>query len=386
MTRYLLEAGQGNSLLRRNGSWMAATYLNIRNLLPVLSVTLWLVSGCQHPIPVMGHFQGAANVAAQADVRGEMSIKLPTAIDTGPMVASVIRPARGSDRAPRLAVIDVDGVLLNQNREGIYDSGENPVAAFREKLEAATGDSRVAAIVLRIHSPGGGVTACDILAEELDRFKAATRRPVVACLMDVATSGAYYLALGADRIVAHPTSLTGGIGVVFNHVNLQDAMAQLNVSDDPIKAGTLIDMGSVTKPLEPQTRELLQEMANGFRQRFLDRVTRRRPELTDADRRTLADGRVVAASRALKLHLVDRLGYIEDALGEAEHLAGVADAEVVLYSRGGSPARSLYAIAPSPPRLSEAIPFSYPGLDRTKLPTFLYLWQPDPTLPRTSPR
>ncbi|MGZ5950342.1 MAG: signal peptide peptidase SppA [Isosphaeraceae bacterium] len=386
MTRYLLRAGQGNSLLRRNGSWMAATYLNIRNLLPVLSVTLWLVSGCQHPIPVMGHFQGAANVAAQADVRGEMSIKLPTAIDTGPMVASVIRPARGSDLAPRLAVIDVDGVLLNQNREGIYDSGENPVAAFREKLEAATGDSRVAAIVLRIHSPGGGVTACDIMAVELDRFKAATRRPVVACLMDVATSGAYYLALGADRIVAHPTSLTGGIGVVFNHVNLQDAMAQLNVSDDPIKAGTLIDMGSVTKPLEPQTRELLQEMADGFRQRFLDRVTRRRPELTDADRRTLADGRVVAASRALKLHLVDRLGYIEDALGEAEHLAGVADAEVVLYSRGGSPARSLYAIAPSPPRLSEAIPFSYPGLDRTKLPTFLYLWQPDPTLPRTSPR
>ena len=386
MTRYLPRAGQGNSFLRRNGSWMAATYPNVRNLLPVLSVTLWLVSGCQHPIPVMGHFQGAANVAAQADVRGEMSIKLPTAIDPGPMVASVIWPARGSDLAPRLAVIDVDGVLLNQNREGISDSGENPVAAFREKLAAATGDSRVAAIVLRIHSPGGGVTACDILAEELDRFKAATRRPVVACLMDVATSGAYYLALGADRIVAHPTSLTGGIGVVFNHVNLQDAMAQLNLSDDPIKAGTLIDMGSVTKPLEPQTRELLQEMADGFRQRFLDRVTRRRPELTDADRRTLADGRVVAASRALKLHLVDRLGYIEDALGEAEHLAGVADAEVVLYSRGGSPARSLYAIAPSPPRLSEAIPFSYPGLDRTKLPTFLYLWQPDPTLPRTSPR
>ena len=145
-------------------------------------------------------------------------------------------------------------------------------------------------------------------------------------------------------------------------------------------------MGSVTKPLDPQTRQLLQEMADGFRQRFLDRVSRRRRELTDADRRTIADGRVVAASRAVKLHLVDRLGYIDDALGEAERLAGVADAEVVLYNRAGSPARSLYSIAPSPPRLSEAIPFSYPGLDRTKLPTFLYLWQPDPTLPRTSPR
>ena len=87
--------------------------------------------------------------------------------------------------------------------------------------------------MIRINSPGGGVTACDIMAEELDRFKAATRKPVVACLMDVATSGAFYLAVGADRIVAHPTGLTGGIGVVFNHVNLQDAMAQLNVTDDP---------------------------------------------------------------------------------------------------------------------------------------------------------
>ena len=195
-------------------------------------------------------------------------------------------------------MIDVDGVLLNQNREGIYDSGENPVAAFREKLEAATSDGRVAAIVIRINSPGGGVTACDIMANELDRFKAATRKPVVACLMDVATSGAFYLAIGADRIVAHPTSLTGGIGVVFNHVNLQDAMAQLNVTDDSIKAGTHIDMGSVTKPLEPQTRALLQEMADSFRQRFLDRVTTRRPGMTEADRRTLADGRVVAAPGA----------------------------------------------------------------------------------------
>src|SRR5271165_6726698 len=193
---------------------MAASYPNVRNLLPVLAVTLWFVSGCQHPIPVMGHFQGAANVAAQADVRGEMSIKLPTANDPGPMVASVVRADRGTPLASRIAVIDVDGVLLNQNREGLYDSGENPVAAFREKLEAASGDARVAAVVLRINSPGGGVTACDILAAELDRFKAATLKPVVACLMDVATSGAYYLALGPDRIEVHPTSLAGGIGGV----------------------------------------------------------------------------------------------------------------------------------------------------------------------------
>ena len=76
----------------------------------------------------------------------------------------------------------------------------------------------------------------------------------------------------------------------------------------------------------------------------------------------------------------------DDALEEAERLAGVSDAEVVLYHRPGARHARSTRSPPVPPRLSEAIPFSYPGLDRTKLPTFLYLWQPDPTLPRTSPR
>jgi protease-4 len=342
-------------------------------------------SGCHHPIPVQAQFEGTAQVAAQADMRGEVAIKLPAAVDPGPMVASLVQPSRSANPAPRLAVIDIDGILLNQNSDGMLGSGENPVAAFREKLTAASTDDRVAALVLRIHSPGGGVTACDIMADELDRFKACTHKPVVACLMDVATSGAYYLAIGADRVVAQPTAITGGIGAIFNHVNLQDAMAQLNVVSDPVKAGSRIDMGSVTGPLEPDTRALLEEMAGGFHQRFLDRVARHRPAMTDADRRALKDGRIVAAPRAFGLHLVDRLGYLHDALEEAERLAGVADAEVVIYHRSGMPARSLYSISPSPARLSEAIPLSYPGLDRSRLPTFLYLWQPDPTVPRTTP-
>ncbi|QEH32607.1 Putative signal peptide peptidase SppA [Aquisphaera giovannonii] len=355
-----------------------------------LSVAAGLLAGCGHPIPVVatfqgaGNFQGTASVATQSDVRGEMALKLPAAIDPGPLVSSVIRA--GAAGAPRVALIDVDGVLLNQNREGLYDSSENPVAGFREKLEAARADGRVAAIVVRIHSPGGGVTACDIMAAELDRFKERTRKPVVACLMDVATSGAYYLAVGGDRIVAHPTTITGGIGAVFNHVNLADAMAQLNVVDDPIKAGPLVDMGSVTRPLDDPTRVLLQEMADDFAQRFMDRVSRHRPALNDADRKVLADGRVLAAAQAQKLHMVDRLGYLDDAIAEAEGLAGASNAEVILFSRGASPARSPYAIAPGPPRLNDMVPLSYPGLDRAKLPTFLYLWQPDPTLPRTNPR
>ncbi|WP_165219845.1 signal peptide peptidase SppA [Aquisphaera insulae] len=370
---------------------MAITTYNLRCIgLLGVAVGWGVVCGCGHPIPVIatfqgaGNFQGNASVAAQADIKGEMAVKLPAAIDPGPLATSVIRPAAGG--APRVALIDVDGLILNQNREGLYDSAENPVAAFREKLESAHADPRIAAIVLRVHSPGGGVTACDIMAAELDRFRERTRKPVVACLMDVATSGAYYLAVGGDRIVAHPTTITGGIGAVFNHVNLADAMAQLNVVDDPVKAGPLVDMGSVTRALDDKSRVLLQEMADDFAQRFIDRVSRHRPTLTENDRRVLADGRILSAPQAEKLHLVDRLGYLDDAIAEAEGLAGVSNAEVVLFSRTASPARSAYAIAPGPPRLNDVVPLSYPGLDRAKLPTFLYLWQPDPSLPRTSPR
>jgi protease-4 len=338
--------------------------------------------GCQYPIPVQTQFQGTT----QSDVRGEIAVKLPNAADPGPIVGTAVRPCRSANPAPRVAVIDVDGLLLNQNTDGMLGSGENPVAVFREKLMAASADGQVAAVVLRIHSPGGGVTACDIMADELERFKLCTRKPTVASLMDVATSGAYYLAIGADRVVAQPTAITGGIGAIFNHVNLQDAMAQLNVLSDPVKAGSRIDMGSVAGPIDPDTRALFQEMAGEFHQRFLKRVARRRPGMTEDDRRVLGDGRIVSAPQALRLHLVDRLGTLHDAIQEAEGIAGVADAEVVIYHRAGTPARSLYAISPGPPRLSDAIPLSYPGLDRTKLPTFLYLWQPDPTIPRTSPR
>jgi protease-4 len=108
--------------------------------------------------------------------------------------------------------------------------------------------------------------------------------------------------------------------------------------------------------------------------------------MTPRDQQAVADGRVVLASQALALHLVDRLGYVHHAIAEAEHRANASGAEVVLFHRAGYPAHSLYAITPNPAPLSEAIPFSYPGLDRSRLPTFLYLWQPDPTLVRPGAR
>ena len=187
---------------------------------------------------------------------------------------------------------------MNQNYGSMYAVGDNPLAAFRDKLEAAARDPQVAAVVLRINSPGGSVTTCDVMAEELRQFRAETHKPVIACLMDLATAGAYYIAAESDRIVAHPTALTGGLGVVFNHFNLQDAMAQLNLVSDPVKSGAKIDMGTVTAPLDEETRRLFQQMADAYRDHLHRRIKERRTE-HDGSRIAwrVQDGRVVIASR-----------------------------------------------------------------------------------------
>lgn len=355
------------------------------------ALVLAVFSGC-HPIPVSGRFQGEAKVvadarvAAEATVRGAVEVKVPPISDPGPMAAVVVRASRSGAAGPRVGLVDVDGLLLNQNMTGLYSVGENPVAAFREKLEAASADPRVRAVVVRIHSPGGGVTAVDIMADELRRFREESGKPVVACLMDLATAGAYYLALGGDRVIALPTGLTGSLGALINHYNLQDAMAQLNLTADPVKSGPMVDMGSVVAPLDDESRKLLQEIADGFGDRFRDRVARRRPEMTPDDLRAIGDGRVVSAPRALGLHMVDRLGYVHEAIAEAEKLAGIAGSEVVIFQRPGYPTHSIYAITPNAPIQGEIVPFSYPGLDRAKAPTFLYLWQPDPTIFRQAGR
>src|SRR5262249_55548945 len=137
----------------------------------------------------------------------------------GPVSETVIADAQTWLCRNKVAIIDVEGLLLNARSSGLLGSGDNPVSLFRERLEAAADDPRVQAVVLRINSPGGAVTASDIMYEDLLHFRRDTKKPVVACMMDVAASGAYYLAMGCDVVYAHPTTVTGSIGVIMSLYN-----------------------------------------------------------------------------------------------------------------------------------------------------------------------
>jgi protease-4 len=272
----------------------------------------------------------------------------------------------------------VDGLLLNMDMTGLYSLGENPVGTFREKLEAIAGDPDVCAVVVRINSPGGGVTATDIMWSDLQAFRAKTRRPVVACLMDVGASGAYYLATAADVIIAHPTTVTGGIGVILNRYNLSGVIGYFSMQALPIKAGKNIDLGNeVVQEPSPERRKLLQTIADEYHQRFRQIVSQTRPGI-DPTKSELFDGRILTANQALQERLIDRIGYLDDAIAAARELAHAVTGRVVLYHRCNDRAHSSYAITPNVPLQSSVIPISVPGLDRSRLPTFLYLWQPDP--------
>jgi protease-4 len=301
----------------------------------------------------------------------------------GPVVAMPVD--NHCPNGPKVAVIDVDGLILNQDCTGLYSLGENPVSLFREKLDAAAADAGVQAVVLRLNSPGGSVTASDIMWRDLQEFRAKTHKPVVACLMDVAAGGAYYLATASDRIVAHPTSVTGGIGVILNLYNLRELMAQFNVIGQPVKAGANIDLGTPLTALSADSKRLLQGMADEFHERFKNIVKQARPAVDVALANTF-DGRVFTARQALDLKLIDEVGYLEDAVATARSLAGVGPGPVVLFHRHVDPARTAYAVTPNTPLQAVWAPLSVPGLDRSKLPAFFYLWQPEATLDRLAGR
>lgn len=361
---------------------------------PALRATLILfvlaASGCSMRQPIKVCMQGDLDAAASMKVDNNVS-----------QVCARTLPGEPCS-GPRIALIDIDGLLVNRNLTGMSSMGENPVALLREKLQKAERDPCVAAVVLRVNSPGGGVTACDIMRWELTQFRQRSCKPVVACLMDVGAGGAYYIATAADVIVAHPTTITGGVGVILNLYDLQDFMQQQNVVENVIRSGEKIDMGTPIRTMEEDEAAILEGIAQEFHQRFKDAVLAARPALAarptaaevvplpgaspsdtpEADD-NLLDGRVLTGVDALRLGMVDELGYLEDAVRLAEGSAGVIGAKTIVYRRDNDRALTPYDITPNVPG-GGLMPFSLPGVDRALLPTFLYLWQPEPAYEKTS--
>jgi len=273
-----------------------------------------------------------------------------------------------------IAVIDVSGVIFNDRSKGLFGSGENPVSLFIEKVDKAQADPKVCALLLRINSPGGGVTASDIMYNRIKEYKSATGKPVIAVLVDVAASGGYYIACAADEIIAHKTTITGSIGVIVQTVSFAGTMEKIGVTAQAITSGKMKDMGSPLKPLDPADAKVLQGVVDDFYAKFVAVVDAGRPKLTTAQVKTLADGRIYTADEALANGLIDSLGYMDQALATAKARSGSDRVRAVIYGRPAGQRANAYSMAPE-----VGAQFNLINVDTTTLmsmarPNFMYLW------------
>jgi protease-4 len=293
-------------------------------------------------------------------VAGCITVKVSVFPEAGPLKEQVVS-GHGRDK---VLLLDVSGMILQGPRGWLHLTSATTAARVKEELDKAGKDDRVKALVLRINSPGGTVSASDIIYHELMAFKEKKKAPVVACFLGLAASGSYYAAQAADTIIATPTGITGSIGVIAMKFNVKGLMDKIGVDPEMVKTGQWKDFWSPFKASTPKEKEMMQNIIDQFYQDFVEVVAKGRKQPVQVVRQW-ADGRVFTAKQALDLGLVDRVGYLDDAIALAKDKAGIdEESRVVRYRREGTYKPTIYSMLP------QLDPTSGLG------PQFLYFWWP----------
>lgn len=275
----------------------------------------------------------------------------------------------------KVLLVEISGVISSQDGDGLMPT-PSLIASVKEQLTRATQDENVKAVVLRINTPGGTVTASDIIHHELKMFKASRKIPIVASIMDVGASGGYYIAAASDTVLAHPSSVTGSIGVIMLTVNARGLLEKVGVEATVVTSGPRKDMGSPFRTMTTEERAIFQGLIDSFYQRFLTVVQEGRPHLQMDQIKKLADGRIYTGDQAKELGLVDEIGYLEDAVAAAKKKAGLTEARVVMYKRPGEYSNNVYSKLVTPSPLASLGNLDLMSFVRGGTPQFMYLWMP----------
>lgn len=215
----------------------------------------------------------------------------------------------------KIAVVFANGdVVMGKNQQGAIASDD-----FRSLLQKLRKDETIKAVVFRVNSPGGSALASDIIWREIDLLK--KEKPVVVSMGDLAASGGYYIACGADSIFANAGTITGSIGVFSVIPNVKGLMNnKLGISFDGVKTGQYADMPSTTRPLNATEQRFMQASVDSIYHTFTSRVAvGRKKSIEYID--SIAQGRVWIGADAIKIGLVDRIGTLDDAIASAAKMA-----------------------------------------------------------------
>lgn len=281
----------------------------------------------------------------------------------------------------KVLLIPVRGVLSDVPEKGWVRTRQSVVEQVVSQLRKAEKDDRIRAVVLKIDSPGGTVTAGDILYHEIERFKRRTGAKVVVAMMNVAASGAYYISLSADHIMAHPTTLTGSVGVIFVQPEIMGFMGKIGVDVGVYKTGENKDMGSFFRKPTDEERTIIQDVIDRMGGRFFSLVKKHR-NISDGGFQKVATGRIFLAEEALDIGMIDGIGYLDDAVLQARSLAGISkDAPLVVYRRTEYPDDTIYLTTDAEAGGTRPMSLVNTGLpdlsDLGRLDSgFYYLWVP----------
>jgi protease-4 len=271
----------------------------------------------------------------------------------------------GPISGPAVAVIDIDGQIVSGSSASLgvsaYASSDDIIPLIR----SASANPDVKAILLRIDSPGGSVVASD----EIHHALQGCDQPIVVVMGELAASGAYYISMTAEHIVANPNTLTGSIGVISEFPEASELMAKLGVTVSVIKSGEVKDMGSLYRPMTEEEKRAWQKKINEIYESFVQTVADGRG-MPAEEVRKLADGGVFTGREALELGLIDSLGYEVDAVAEAADLGHITGTpRVILYS---PPSISLFSSLFSGRFTQSLIPQDF--LDEMLAPRLEFRW------------
>jgi protease-4 len=287
----------------------------------------------------------------------------------------------GGEGAPFVYLLRIDGIITAESSvQGIVTGESIPgtVEQVRFQLDRMESDRAIpAGLIVRINSPGGTVTASDIIYHEIQAFKQRHRIPVVVLMMDVATSGGYYVAMAGDTVVAHPTTTTGSLGVIVPAYNVSQLLEKWGIQDVSVTSGPMKDLLSATRPERGEHRAVVQSVVNDLYQQFVTVVRRGRGDRLKGPIQTLADGRIYTASQAKDAGLVDKVGYYQDAVEEMQRITGLRQFRVVTLAV--EPDQGEVNVYMGQSHRPKAGPGSLPaalGLEQAPVAPFWYLWIP----------
>ena len=281
-------------------------------------------------------------------------------VDSDPFYKETWSSGYGTTKVVRL---DLSGLIMRGQETSFFGVEQDPVETLLKQIQCAKMDADVKGILLCVDSPGGGVTSSDEIYNALKGFREShDDRRILVHIRDIGASGAYYVAMAADYIMAEPTSVIGSIGVIIQNLNFKELSDKIGINAITIKSGKNKDLLNPFESIDTNQVAILQEVVNSLQNRFSNLVISNR----GINSEDVVDGRIFLSNDALKEGLVDSIGYLEDATKELSILLQEEDLYIIKYDQKNSFLASV---------LESKLP-SFHSIQPFNSPRFLYLWRP----------